>query len=73
MKTIKIFNKLVNRYIEYPDDSELTNKETVEMPLDEYINKNYGSHIKVKTISELTPEEKYLFNHSIENENDINS
>ena len=58
MKTIKIFNKLVGRYVEYPDDSELTNRETVVMPLDEYVNKNYGPHVKVRTFSELTPEEQ---------------
>ena len=40
MKTIKIWNKLIGRYIEYPDESELTNKETVVMPLSEYIKKN---------------------------------
>ena len=28
------------------------------MPLDEYVKKNYGSHVKVRTFSELTPEEQ---------------
>ena len=41
MKTVKVWNKLVGRYVEYPDESELTNKETVVMPLDEYLEKNY--------------------------------
>ena len=41
MKTIKVWNKLIGRHVEYPDESELTNKETVVMPLDEYLKKNY--------------------------------
>ena len=61
MKTVKVWNKLIGRYMEYLDESELTNKETVVMPLDEYVKKNYGSHVKVRTFSELTPEEQKQF------------
>ena len=72
MKTVKKFNKLVGRYVEYPDESELTNKETVVMPLSEYVKKNYGSHVKVRTFSELTPEEQKQFSEEETNEEEEN-
>ena len=40
MKTVRVFDELTGRYVEYPDESELTHKETVVMPLDEYLKKN---------------------------------